>query len=130
MLGSLSEKDEDSAIYIVMKSIYDLDGTMGPILASAHAYWEGGYLWLIICGFLTGIIWIFFLTIFKSFPRKFVLLITLTLASSLLIDGIPTIDVPFYAYLIRANLTIIPLTILYRGLKFFPINSKINPNII
>jgi hypothetical protein len=45
-----------SAMYVVKRETYGA-ADMGPYLASAHEYWEGGILYLLLGGALLGVLW-------------------------------------------------------------------------
>lgn len=109
MLGSLNHTEFESAIYKVMLSGYDEPGTMGPILASAHAYWEGGWVWLVIAGLITGIFWNLVFRYCRRLPDLIAAVVTFTFAAALLIDGLLTMLMPLYSFIIRCWLSVLPL---------------------
>jgi len=54
--ASSTDNAYGTAMHVVREKTYGYTD-MGPFLASAHEYWEGGPLYLIISAFLLGIIW-------------------------------------------------------------------------
>lgn len=113
MLGSLDNTESEAAMYKVMLWGHNEPGTMGPLLASSHAYWEGGALWLICAGLITGLFWN---AVFRACRRLPILLgavVSLTFAAAFLIDGLLTMLVPLYAFIIRMWLSVLPLTLMY-----------------
>lgn len=53
---SSTDDASGSAMYVSVKETNGRSD-MGPYLTSAHAYWEGGIIWLIACGLATGWLW-------------------------------------------------------------------------
>jgi hypothetical protein len=119
MLGSLDHTEFESATYKVMEWGYGEFGTMGPILASAHAYWEGGWIWLIVAGLITGLFWNFVFRYCSHLPDIFAAIIIFTFAAALLIDGLLTMLVPLYSIIIRCWLSLLPLLIIYKAIYIF-----------
>lgn len=113
MLGSLDHTEFESATYKVMDLAYGVSGTMGPLLASAHAYWEGGWIWLVVAGLITGLFWNIVFRFCRRLPVVYAAVIIFTFAAALLIDGLLTMLVPLYSLIIRMWLSIIPLFFIY-----------------
>lgn len=99
--GSSDETPYGAAIFLVRHVGYDSPlFNMGPILASAHAYWEGGWIWLGACGLLSGAVWSVVLALAYRLPILLGRIISLSFASSLLIDGLFTMFNPLYTYIL------------------------------
>jgi hypothetical protein len=110
--GSTDTTNLGAAIYRVQQTkpnsvIYD----MGPILASAHAYWEGGWLWLVAAPLLSGWMWRWLLAWGERAGRRSVDVIVLTFTAALPIDGFFGAINPVFAYVRILWLTLLPLVI-------------------
>lgn len=116
--GSLDDNPENSAIYKVVDIGYNLP-YMGSLLASAHAYWEGGWIAVILYGFLTGLLWFWIFVFCSKLPEHLAWIIALSFLASLLIDGFLTALYPLYTYILIAWKYVIPTLVLYGALKFF-----------
>jgi hypothetical protein len=111
--GSTDATTLGSAMYRVQQSkpnsaFYD----MGPILASAHAYWEGGWLWLAAASLLSAWMWRWLLAWGERAGRCSVDVIILTFLTALPIDGFFGGINPVFAYVRILWLTLLPLGIL------------------
>ena len=108
--GSTDTTNLGSAIYRVQQSkpnsaFYD----MGPILASAHAYWEGGWLWLVAAPLLSGWMWRWLFRWAERARLRSVDLIVLTFTTALPIDGFFGGINPVFAYIRILWITLLPL---------------------
>lgn len=121
MLGSLDHTESESAMYKVMLVGHGEPGTMGPLLASAHAYWEGGWIWLVVAGLITGVFWNSVFRYCRQLPDIIAAVITLSFAAALLIDGLLTMLTPLYAFIIRFWLSLLPLFIVYISIRIINI---------
>jgi hypothetical protein len=100
--GSTDETPYGAAMYRVMTRGHGSPYyNMGPFLASAHAYWEGGWPWLVFTALASGAIWRIILKWCSAQSLAIGALIAMVFTSSLLIDGFYTAFVPTYS-LIRA----------------------------
>jgi hypothetical protein len=98
--GSSDETPYGAAMYRVMTRGHGSPYyNMGPFLASAHAYWEGGWPWLVLAALASGLIWRIILRWCYAQSLAFGALIAMAFASSLLIDGFYTAFVPTYSLL-------------------------------
>ena len=122
--GSLDSNPENSAVYIVMNIGHNLP-YMGPILASAHAYWEGGWFTLILYGLLTGLLWLWIFVFCSKLPEHIAWIIALSFLASLLIDGFLTALYPLYTYILIAWKYVMPTLVLYGAFKIFKSASYI-----
>ena len=97
--GSSTDDNYGAAIYVVRRIGYNSPvSNMGPALPSAHAYWEGGWLWVIFGGLATGLCWNLLLRIFGGPPATHLgLVLAFTYAGAQLIDGLFTMLNPLYA---------------------------------
>lgn len=115
--GSIDATPYGAAIYIAEKLSYGAPYyTMGPVLASSHAYWEGGWFGVCIGGCLTGIIWS---TIIRSCQHKTKVMgaiIAMIFMSSLLIDGMYSALVPIYSLIRVFWLSYLPIIALHSTL--------------
>lgn len=110
--GSTDTTNLGAAIYRVQQSkpnsaFYD----MGPILASAHAYWEGGWLWLVLAPLLSGWMWRSLLRWADTARRLSVDIIVLTFTAALPIDGFFGAINPVFTYMRLVWITLLPLGI-------------------
>lgn len=126
MLGSLDHTEFESAMYKVMLLGYGEPGTMGPFLASAHAYWEGGWIWLVVAGLITGLFWSFIFRYCSRLPDIIAAVVIFTFGAALLIDGLLTMLAPLYSFIIRLWLSILPLFIIYICIFLITIASSRN----
>lgn len=124
--GSIDDDETKSAVFKVMDIGHD-SPYMGPILASAHAYWEGGYLAVFFYGILTGILWISVLLFCTKLPYNLSMIVILSFTAALLIDGFLTIFSPLYAYILIFWKWVLPTLTLYIFFKLFlkPKKSKL-----
>lgn len=123
MLGSLDHTEFESAMYKVMLLGYGEPGTMGPFLASAHAYWEGGWIWLVMAGLITGFFWNFVFRCCSRLPDIIAAVVIFTFGAALLIDGLLTMLLPLYSFIIRIWLSLLPLLIIYLTIRLITIAS-------
>ncbi|MBU1863053.1 MAG: hypothetical protein KKH94_05240 [Candidatus Omnitrophica bacterium] len=111
--GSFNLSKYGCAMYLVRGIGYGAPiYNMGPYLASAHAYWEGGWLWVVVAGFLTGIFWNYLIKWGNS-AGVLGIIVTFTFSGALLIDGLPTMLTPLYAILSFFWSAILPMTLVY-----------------
>lgn len=54
--GSINDSYNGTAMYIVRAQTYGTSD-MGPYLASAHEYWEGGFFYLLFSSIILGLLW-------------------------------------------------------------------------
>jgi hypothetical protein len=113
-----------SAIYRSMKLSYGDRGTMGPILASAHAYWEGGWAWVVVAGAISGAIWSILLALERRLPREIAAMLCFVGSAALLIDGLMTMLVPLYAIVIAAWQSMLPVAFLYMASQYAVCHSR------
>jgi hypothetical protein len=111
---SLNNSELESAMYKVMDLSYGATGQMGPFLASAHAYWEGGWIWLIIAGFLTGLIWNSLFICCRRMSDNMAAIVILSFSASHMVDGLLTMMSPIYSYIDLIWLSIVPLYVAYK----------------
>jgi hypothetical protein len=116
--GSWDGNSENSAVYIVVNIGHNLP-YMGSLLASAHAYWEGGWFAVILYGLLTGLLWFWIFVFCSKLPKHLAWIIALSFTASLLIDGFLTALYPLYTYILIAWKYVMPILVLYGALKFF-----------
>lgn len=113
--GSVDGTSYGAAIFLVRKIGYNAPFyNMGPILASAHAYWEGGWIWLLLAGLITGLFWSAVLGWVDRSGRAIDIIISLTFSASLLIDGLLTALVPLYALVLSFWTAVLPTFIAYK----------------
>jgi hypothetical protein len=108
--GSTDTTNLGAAIYRVQQSkpnsaFYD----MGPILASAHAYWEGGWIWLAAAPLLSAWMWRLLFAWADRSRRQLVDIIVLTFTTALPIDGFFGGINPVFAYVRILWITLLPL---------------------
>jgi len=112
--GSIDKTNYGSAIYLVRGIGYGAPiYTMGPILSSGHAYWEWGWLGVVMSGVITGLFWNFLLTFSDRSARPLLLVIVLSFSAALLIDGLLTALMPVYAIVRAFWLFVVPTMLLY-----------------
>lgn len=122
--GSTDSTNIGSAIYLVERgkpnaSFYD----MGAVLASAHAYWEGGWPWLILAGLLTGRVWNWLFAWAERTQSDLVAIILLTFTTALPVDGFFSSLTPLWAYLRLVWITVIPLLVVKAGVDMWSRNG-------
>ena len=111
--GSIDTTNTGAAVYLVRKIGYGAPiYNMGPILSSAHAYWEWGWLGVLLGGVITGLFWNVLLTLCERSARPLHLIVVLSFSAALLIDGFLTALMPLYA-IVRAFWFILPTIMLY-----------------
>jgi len=116
--GSTDTTNLGAAIYRVQQTkpnsaFYD----MGPILASAHAYWEGGWLWLVAAPLLSAWMWRGLFDWGERAGQRSVDVIVLTFLTALPIDGFFGAINPIFAYVRILWITLVPLGLLAIALK-------------
>jgi len=105
--GSIDSTPYGAAMFKVMSIGHGAPYyVMGPYLASAHAYWEGGIAGLLASGFATGGLWALFIALSRKVTLPLATTFLMTFASSLLIDGLYTAFVPLFS-IIRSGYWII-----------------------
>jgi hypothetical protein len=112
--GSTDSTNLGAAIYRVQQkrtAYYD----MGPVLASAHAYWEGGWGWLAIAGVASGYMWNRLLKWAERTRSRWLDIVVLTMVTALPVDGFFSALNPVFAYLRVFWITIIPLWVIARA---------------
>ena len=112
--GSIDRTNLGAAIYLVQKLKPGRGPQeMGPILASAHAYWEGGWLWLVIAGYLTGLFWNLLLSWGETGSSVFKTIIVLCFMVALPIDGLLSMLNPVYTFILMFWKAVVPLLLLH-----------------
>ena len=118
--GSVDGTNEGAAIYQVQRLKPNTSPVeMGPLLASAHAYWEGGYLWLCAAGMLTALFWLY-LTTFRSkyFHSDLHSTLVLCFLAALPIDGLFTALNPLYTLILIFWKSMVPMWLLIVTISF------------
>jgi len=115
--GSTDDSNLGMAIYRVQQqkpdnAFYD----MGPILASAHAYWEGGWPFLYLAAIFTGWFWSKLLSWAERAQSEAVNIVVLTFTAALPIDGFFDMVNPLFTYFRLVWITLIPMLALIRVL--------------
>ena len=117
--GSEDGSGFGASIYKVMELSYGEKGSMGPLLASAQAYWEGGWIWLVIAGFVTGLVWRGIFGICRRLPPDLAAVFSLSFAAALLVDGLLSMLVPLYSIVLVLSQSIFPLIIILLAIRLF-----------
>ena len=117
ILGSDNADSSGYAMYRVISLGYNREGEMGPFLTSAHAYWEGGWIWVIVVGFITGLFWRYVFIFSSRFPVAIETAIIFSFSSSLLIDGLITMINPMYSIISMFMRSVAPLILIYWFVK-------------
>jgi len=130
--GSTDSSISSSAIYKVMELGYGYDAgsTMGPCLASAHAYWEGGWSWLIIAGFITGLIWNIIFKLSRRLPEGIAIIVVFAFAAALLIDGMLTMMCPLYAIILTWWQWVLPVLLAYHSTELLFVRNRVSPSAV
>ena len=117
--GSTTNTNYGAAIFLVRRLGYGSPiQNMGPILASGHAYWEGGWFWLVGCAVLTGAVWYYILSYCRrKLPDDFGTTLAFTFCMALPIDGLFTMLNPMYAMISLAWSAIVPVLLMRWGLR-------------
>ncbi len=117
--GSSDGSTIGRADYIVQRVGYLLpDQTMGPVLASAHAYWEGGPVWLVLVGILTGAMWALIVGWCERVGGVLAVLVLLSFASAFMIDGLMTVLFPAYTLILAFWKYFVPLQAIHLLCRF------------
>ena len=117
--GSTDATNLGAAIYRVQQkrsAFYE----MGPVLASAHAYWEGGWGWIFFAGIASGWMWGCLFLWAKRANRRSIDIMVLTMVAALPIDGFFSALNPVYTYVRFVWLVIIPISLLMTILHMIP----------
>jgi len=101
----------DMAMYKSMIN-YNLDGLMGSVLASGHAYWELGYFGLIVYPLFYVCILYTLTSIKLPYFPYFNILIVLIILGGLITDAFSTLFIPIYAIIDIFIKSCLPLIIL------------------
>jgi hypothetical protein len=111
--GSVDNTNLGSAIYLVQRMKVGMGPqTMGPLLASAHAYWEGGWLWLMVAGYLTGLFWNLLLRWREEDRSPVNTIVVFCFMVALPIDGLLSMLNPVYTFILIFWNAVVPLAIL------------------
>lgn len=116
--GSTTDNAFGTAMYIVREKTYGLTD-MGPYLTSAHEFWEGGIVYLIVSSIILGIIWRKLSTwvIRRNYDSSSIIILLLFLDAH---HGEMSIFAPL-AFIIRLFwYQILPTLILLHLLYYFP----------
>jgi hypothetical protein len=117
MIGSQDHTEVGSAMYRVMDLAYGAPDQMGPMLASAHAYWEGGVLWLVCAGLITGLMWNLIFRVTVRLPLVMGTIFIFTFAAAQMVDGLLTMLIPLYTAINVCWLSILPVFLIYKFFK-------------
>jgi hypothetical protein len=122
--GSADSTPYGGAMYRVMRYSYGAaQYVMGPFLASAHAYWEGGWPWLVLTGIGTGVIWRVILWWCSRQSLAFGALVAVLFAGAFLLDGFYTMLAPTFELIRALWLSVLPaiclrwIVTLFSGLR-------------
>lgn len=122
--GSTNSTNLGAAIYRVQQLKPNTAPTdMGPLLASAHAYWELGYGWILIAGLLTGFFWRMVLAWAATTKGIIGEIVVLSFMAALPIDGLFTALNPIYTFILIAY-RLCPLFLLIWFIKMILASRK------
>lgn len=107
-----------TAMFIVMRKGFGLFENIGPYLPSAHAYWEGGWIWLILVGLCTGLFWNFVLNWYSKSSQSIKEIILFVFLGANLTDGLFTVIQPLPKLVLRLWSPILLLVLLSGFVKF------------
>src|SRR5579872_190943 len=111
--GGTDESPYSGAMYVVKTYGHGAPTyVMGPLLASAHAYWEGGWFAVALAGLATGVIWRLILKFVGRLCLEMALLIGMVFATAFMIDGLYTALSPLYAIMRVFWQSIVPIVFL------------------
>ena len=114
--GSSNSSTYGAATYMVRRLGYGAPlYNMGPYLASAQAYWEGGWLWLIFSGFVTGLIWNVILRWYAKSGKAICIIIALIFVSGVLANGFLTAFQPLFEFVRLFWAAVFPTMMLSKG---------------
>lgn len=118
--GSTDSTNLGAAIFRVQQAKpYSSYQDMGPLTASAHAYWEGGLLWVVLSGFITGFFWSSILKWAEKSSSVRGIIIVFGFMAALPIDGFFSMLNPLYTYVRIIWTLIIPIFLLDKFLQLF-----------
>lgn len=115
VIGSSDLDFKNAGIFKVMDLNYP-DNTfinMGPLLASAHAYWEGGATGVVIIALLSSAFWLTLFNIAYKLPFSMGIVVCMLLGCALLIDGFISVFTPLYAQLAMVWKSLLPLLVCF-----------------
>jgi len=108
--GSTDSSTLNGAIFRVQQAKPDSSGyDMGPVLASGHAYWEGGWAYLYFAAIVTGWVWSRLLRWAEKSGCEAVSIIVLVFTAALPIDGFFSTMTPLFAYIRLIWTTLLPM---------------------
>ncbi len=87
---------------------------MGPILASAHAYWEGGWAFLCLAAVFTGWFWNRLLVWAERAQSDSINIVVLVFTAAMPIDGFFDMLNPVFTYVRLFWITLLPTLVLIR----------------
>ena len=114
--GSPDENENNAAIFKVVSMSHGLP-YMGPVMASAHAYWEGGWVAVCVYAIMTGLLWVLILRLSQKLPEGVALLVVASFSASLLIDGFLTMLTPLYTFPLITWKWVLPTLLLFACIK-------------
>lgn len=116
--GSSDQSNYGLAVYVVRRVGYGSPiYNMGPYLASAHAYWEGGWIWVLFAGLLTGIIWKFIFRWYQTGNGSVSIIVALVYCGGVLSNGFLTALQPLYDYIRLFWTSVLPIILLNMAVK-------------
>jgi hypothetical protein len=124
--GSCDATEYGGAMYQVMNYGYgDPYWVMGPYLASAHAYYEGGWIAIILIGMAIGGIWSLISLFAEKRPLGIAIVYVMLFLASFTLDGFFTGVAPIHELIRTFWLAFVPLVFLERIVN---LTSERNPS--
>jgi hypothetical protein len=111
--GSCDDTDNGGAMYKVMSFGYAAPyWVMGPYLASAHAYYEGGWIFVILFGPILGFLWSILCRFAEKKPTGIAIVYIMIFLSAFTLDGFFTGLAPLHVFFKTFWLAFVPLILL------------------
>jgi hypothetical protein len=111
--GSCDATDNGGAMYKVMSFGYASPyWVMGPYLASAHAYYEGGWILVILFGPILGFLWSILCRFAEKKPTGIAIVYIMIFLSAFTLDGFFTGIAPLHVFFKTFWLAFVPLILL------------------
>jgi len=114
MFASIDGTVYGRAQFIVMREAYGKQFRMGPFLASAHAYWEGGWMWLLGVGLIIGLFWNYYIKWCHNIGGVLGNFIGILPTGALITDGFLTALLPLHYIIHFLLITVVPVYLIYK----------------
>jgi len=126
--GSCDATEVGGAMYQVMSYGYGTPPwVMGPYLASAHAYYEGGWVLVIVFGMVIGGIWSMISAFAERRPLGVAIVYIMVFLSAFTLDGFFTGIAPVHEFIRTLWLAFVPLLFLEK-IVYMTVGQRMRPS--